>query len=722
MKRLKFLKSKYLIIGLFLILSLNITFSIDNNMSPLFFYGASGSLNINVHFANFNKLETVPSCCPRYRSTFDFGWSLAFFLRKQIFEKIELGLNFGIAKEGAKFVENEFIGNTAVKYVTNPTEIKLSPVFVDHFLNSKIYTLNVVPEVYYHLSDNLWLMLGVSFGNLILAKIDQKEVITSPSNIVFIDGKSTRNEYYDLDLPSVNVWQIRPTFGASYDFDFLDIGKISPFIRISIPTQNITSLSWKVMPVQFGVAIRFPIYPPPEIHYYYDTLFLRDTTKLAILGLNESKIILESSNVVRTDKIKTDDGYLYKTTVSEKYRYEVPKASLLTTSLSIVGIGRDGKEQKNPTLVIEEIETEEMFPLLPYIFFPTGEFLLSKSQMKLLNKEIRNEFSESNLEWNTISIWANLLNIIGSRLQKFPNSSITIVGCNSNSGIEAKNIELSRKRAEEVKNYLVDVWDISPKRISLKFRHLPEKFTNPNVPEGNEENQRVEIYSNDFNILQPVRLREIQRTSNPPIIEIHPQVYSESSLEGWGLSIEQGSEKIRLFSGVEIPTKVLWNVEEEPIPKFEIPIQIVFYATDIFKQKESSKVELRIEQKTIRKKREILKEDKKIEKFSLIVFDFDQATIPQHQKSILDDIKQRIQPNSKVTITGYTDIIGEPTYNKNLALRRCTEISKFLGLPNSQVEMVPIGSDYLLYDNSTPQGRSYSRTVQIMIETPIKNK
>lgn len=720
MKQLRFTKSN---VRVFLLLCLSFSSFFElfakENQEPLFFYGVSGALNNNIHFADFNKLETIPNCCPKFQSTSDFGWNMSFFLKKRIYKNVELGLNFGISSEGAEFIKNEFIGNTAVKYVTNPSDITLAPVFVDHHLKSKLYSVFLNPEFFLPIMKDFWLAFGLNIGNLFLAKVDQKEVISSPSNIVFIDGKNTRNDYQDLDLPSVNSWQIRPTVSASYDFPLMNVGTIAPFVRIAIPLQNIASVAWKVMPLQFGISVRFPVYPPPEIHYYYDTLYQRDTITVAVLGLKESRVSLVSTDIVNKDKIPTSDGFILRTTISEKYQREVPKISKISTYLTVQGISQDGTKQDFPTLVIEEIETEEMFPLLPHIYFPTGEFMITKSAMRILDKDQAKQFSYSNLEWNILSIWENLLNIIGSRLTKNPQANLTLVGCNSNSGIEIKNLELSRKRAEQVRNYLVEVWGIDSKRITIKYQNLPDKFTNPNISEGIEENQRVEIYSNDFSILQPVRLREIQRTSNPPIVEIIPKVNSDAQIEGWGVTIEQSGQVLRSFSGIELPEKVIWNVEEEPIPRLEVPIEVNFFVTDILKQKESSKVEIKIEQKTIRKKREILKEDKKIEKFSLIVFDFDKAEIQPHQKPILNEIKSRIQPNSRVTINGFTDRIGEPSYNKDLAMRRCLEVKKFLSLPDSQVVMVPVGNDYLLYDNSLPQGRSYCRTVQITIETPI---
>ena len=90
------------------------------------------------------------------------------------------------------------------------------------------------------------------------------------------------------------------------------------------------------------------------------------------------------------------------------------------------------------------------------------------------------------------------------------------------------------------------------------------------------------------------------------------------------------------------------------------------------------------------------------------------------QSIVLEEIRKKIKPNSKVIIAGFTDKIGEEEYNKDLALRRCLETKKFLGVPDSQIILNPVGSEYLLYDNSTPQGRSYCRTVQITIETPIR--
>jgi len=690
----------------------------ESERKPWFYFGGALDLGINIHWADFNKLQDIPNCCPKFNTTGGIGWNLALLFQRELYPKWQTRLRFGFDYEGIQFKENEFIGNTPVKYVNNPNQIVLVPVNVEHSLKPKLYGIYFEPSILYNVYDNLWLNLGLNLTQFVLTKVDQKEEIVSPNNIVFIDGSRIRNQYNDLDIPSAKKLYFRPSLSISYDFKVFGDAFISPEIRFTFPLNDISNVDWKVSYINFGASIRFPVYPPPEIHYYYDTVYVRDTSTVAILGLKESRVFLTETKVTLTEKKKVSDGYLFKTYVSEKYTREVPKLSQLSTDIKVLGRSRQGEIQENPTLTIEEIETEEMFPLLPYVFFPEGSANLDSASVKLITKDNTKEFDENNLSWNTLAIYSELLNIIGKRLKQNPSAKLTLVGCNSNTGIEAKNTELSRQRAEAVKSYFVNIWGIKPERISLKFRNLPEKFTNPALPEGREENQRVEIYSNDWEILKPVRLSRIQRTSNPPTIEIIPSVQSDSPIESWGISVEQSGNILRQFSGSETTSNVIWNVEEEPIPRFEEPVEISFFVKDILGQKDVARKSLKIEQKTIKKKREELLGDKKIERFSLIVFDFDKAEILPQQIPILNEIKKRIANNSHVIIAGYTDKIGEPSYNKDLALRRCLVVQKFLDLPDEKVELQPVGSDVLLFDNDSPQGRCYSRTVQLIIQTP----
>ena len=102
-----------------------------------------------------------------------------------------------------------------------------------------------------------------------------------------------------------------------------------------------------------------------------------------------------------------------------------------------------------------------------------------------------------------------------------------------------------------------------------------------------------------------------------------------------------------------------------------------------------------------------------------MLFDHNSAELDKKNVDIINTIKSFISPNSKVIITGYADITGEKLYNQELTRKRCLEVQKKLDIPDSRTDIIPMGSNILLYDNDSPQGRSYSRTVQIQIETPI---
>ena len=81
-----------------------------------------------------------------------------------------------------------------------------------------------------------------------------------------------------------------------------------------------------------------------------------------------------------------------------------------------------------------------------------------------------------------------------------------------------------------------------------------------------------------------------------------------------------------------------------------------------------------------------------------------------------------IKFNSTVKIFGYTVRFGDKNYNKSLAERRAKEVKKFLlskGVKDNQTELIPIGEDILIFDNNSPIGRHLSRTVQVLIITPM---
>ena len=240
--------------------------------------------------------------------------------------------------------------------------------------------------------------------------------------------------------------------------------------------------------LQIGANITYTIFPPPDIIIKRDTAIVRDTTKKFVLNLPKEKIsLLAITRDVKTEKV--DYTEFYHVTEYEHYLHEIPKTSKLEASVVAYGIDPQGKREPTPTIRIEEIETEEQFPLLPQVFFPEGNAELENTAMVRLEKSTAKTFSESVLPRNTLEIYSQLLNIVGSRMLQKPDATITIIGENNKINTDTLP-NVSRNRASAIKDYFVNVWGITPQRINTSFRDLPEKPANNTTSDGQEENRR----------------------------------------------------------------------------------------------------------------------------------------------------------------------------------------------------------------------------------------
>jgi outer membrane protein OmpA-like peptidoglycan-associated protein len=313
---------------------------------------------------------------------------------------------------------------------------------------------------------------------------------------------------------------------------------------------------------------------------------------------------------------------------------------------------------------------------------------------------------------------------MGLRLHLDKSTKITLVGTNSYTGDEKGNMQLSRNRAMSVKNYFVDIWEIEPDRIDIKARHLPEEPSNAEEVEGQEENRRVEILSDDWRITEPVIAVDTTRNINRTTLRFYPKVKAETGLRSWEIIIKQEQNVIKDFSGTEvIPDSISWELSSDS-PESQLFGENMTYSLvvedGIGQFAATSDKKLAVEQMTIERKKIEKKLDREYEFYSLIIFEFGKSTLRGEHKKVVDVIKQRLKPNSKVIITGHTDIMGKEQLNKRIATKRATSVAKHLNIPDTQI--IGIGQENLLYDNALPEGRFYCRTVRITIETAIENK
>ena len=127
---------------------------------------------------------------------------------------------------------------------------------------------------------------------------------------------------------------------------------------------------------------------------------------------------------------------------------------------------------------------------------------------------------------------------------------------------------------------------------------------------------------------------------------------------------------------------------------------------------------LPVEQITIKRKRVENIQDKEFEYYSLILFDYGKSNLLKEHSKVLDFIKGRISPNAVVYVKGYTDQMGDELTNDRIADKRAKSVGDMLKINKANV--IGLGEKNALFDNSTPEGRFYCRTVRIEIETPVE--
>src|SRR5690606_24488779 len=122
--------------------------------------------------------------------------------------------------------------------------------------------------------------------------------------------------------------------------------------------------------------------------------------------------------------------------------------------------------------------TDESFPLSNYIFFNESSTEIPNRYVQI-NSTDTEEFQEGRVEMTTpedfsgrskrkMKVYYNILNILGDRMEKNPNSSITLVGSSQSGPADGKLM------ATSVKNYLVNVFAIDGSRIAVEGRTQPK--------------------------------------------------------------------------------------------------------------------------------------------------------------------------------------------------------------------------------------------------------
>lgn len=667
--------SVFIIILFCSIYNTNSQTSIDTNaLKPKF--GVYGQYGLAFHFADFAKLPNTQSCCGGFTNEIGptFGGGLV----------VDIPINYDYIidlRAGYSQVTGNFYSeiNTDVLVDGN-----LQNGVFSYNLNSIFSKIDFDALLSYRLADNLFLNGGPSFGLLLSSDYKQWEQIEQPSERGVFPGEGRVRNKYEGEIQNLTSLIFGLTVGIDYQ---LPLNKknslfIVPGLYYSHKFNNIVSdLAWNIGELKAGVALKYrtpPAPPPPPP---------------------------PPANPIMPDSLPLP--------------INPPELKVFVDAVSVDSNGRINKE---PQVRIEDFVSINMRPLLNYVFFDDNSSAIPRRYNQLAKNEA-SSFETDNLKGkNAIETYYDVMNIVGQRMKENLSANITLVGCNSDINLEKDNKTLSNDRAMSVKNYLTGVWGIEPNRIDVQARNLPTEASKSDTLPGQEENRRVEILSSDESIIKPVLTTDTLRVLSDTDIKFLADVDSEVGINEWVFEAKQDDNILfqKIGNGQPDP-EILWDLrnDKKNMPRSASPIEYKLSVMDSVGQRGFAEKTLPINKLTVNTKRENRTDDKEYEYYSLILFSYGKSSLEQEHREVVDFVKDRITDKAKVYVYGYSDSMGDEDINKKISERRARSVANRLRLRDAEVR--GLGEETLLYDNDLPEGRFYCRTVQITVETPVKD-
>ncbi|MEE9537302.1 MAG: OmpA family protein [Desulfobacterales bacterium] len=451
---------------------------------------------------------------------------------------------------------------------------------------------------------------------------------------------------------------------------------------------------------------------------------LEPVLALSLDDIGRDKLVA-SNNLQALIKITDNNKDTYET-ATDLCPVKVTKKELIH---ELVGPPKGTVAIQPAKLTIEEVTTIDSSPLLNYVFFETGQSDIPSRYATLSSQADTKAFNESQLK-DTMEKYTHVLNIIGSRLRANPEARIKIVGCNSNRGDEYNRKDLSRSRAESVRAYLKYIWGIESARMDLEARNRPAVASASSVDEGRAENQRVEIYSESPALLDTIKSTYVENISNAQEVRVLPQIQSGYDLARWTVALIGDGTLIDSTAGQgDLMPTYQFNLNDIGLGRIRGYENIGANIEVEDKKGHTYKTHASTSVRFIRREERVAKKEgyKVMEKYALILFDFNRADIKDRNRAVLDRIVTRIKevPTARVTIEGHTDTIGKEAYNIDLSKRRAKAAYDMItagGNMNSEnITYEGAGPHNPLFDNNMPEGRALNRTVTVTLEYEQQN-
>jgi outer membrane protein OmpA-like peptidoglycan-associated protein len=659
--------------------------------------GAYAGIQYGQYPSNLVGLPNNPTCCTNFGNGSSFDVYGGLLYRVVLGADLALDLRIGASTNAASFSREEEIGNAPTGEGDNERVVR---AISRYDLSTSRIIAEVAPMLNWHVGSGFNAMIGPYLGYVLSGSFTTNEVLVQPTSATFSDTRSlTRNQRSGVLEPIVSL-QAGIVTGLAYDIDVEPLGAtLSPEVMFILPFTTPVELpnnqNWSQMLFRAGLAIRFKDKP------------LAEPVGTVIPPLESPSVAISAREL------------------------------------------RNGEYRDVARIVVTETLSREMYPLLPYIFFEEGQHLLpvryrriSEAQARRYDPSTQYKYdSTSDKRQNTMKVYHDILNVIGKRLSTTPGSFVTLTGFRSGESGETADARLSSKRAQSVREYLINAWNLDTSQVRLGTHGaLPPKAAKTNmsdnmdVRDGHAENRRVEISANPPSLLFPVIVEDTARTIDKPNVEYVLQSSASIPIMNWTLIAREGVESgssVRLVDTTgygSVPPVVVKKydgaVDQRSIPKQPGVLRYDLNVRDVESRTGTASNSMDVEYVTLQQRRRRGDANVEVNTYRLIMFDYETSELQGVPKSILEEFSIYDQTvledaaNSDTTLVrGYTDRKGNESANRVLATQRATTVADRIRTSAGSKSIVVAdgaGEEDAPYPNTLPEQRLYNRTVEIV--------
>ncbi|MBI5326385.1 MAG: OmpA family protein [Ignavibacteriae bacterium] len=681
-------------------------------------YGVFGDFNFNIHTSNFPKLPNVDNCCKNFSGGIGTGPSLGGLFEMPFSEEFLFSIRAGWYSIGALLRETE------ATEVLLPSDELVDGEF-EHRLDAGFSTISLEPMIGSQLFDNFFLYAGVNLGFLIQSDYSQKEQITKPTDYgVFNDStkKRVRNDSSGT-IEQAAGFLTSLKVGASYELPLNRDRTLlaAPEVSFTYGLTNIVNgLIWKVSTLSIGVAIKYspketiPVKEELRKRYEIDTITIK-SPDIAENSFRQGNSVFKEKKTERIQNlIITNEIYKRTDTL-----YVIDRTAL-STKLTTYAVYENNRREKAISFHLSQQYVTQGFSLLPFVFFDKNS---AEIPARYRNLKTKDGFDIDSLEVNPVVYHQNVLNIIGRRMLENKNTGIVITGF-ADAASENGDCELAKKRANEVRNYLMEFWGIKPDRILITRSDkncVPEIFTRTQNEFGYADNRQVMITTEDNELLQPIIKNRYIEITDMPVRALEHEVISnpKENVSSWSLDEYQvQDESLYNKEGNGNPDILRQDITEGFANSLVGGKNLVVNTVikDKYGSNSYSEFSIPVQKDT---------SEFEVQRLTLAIFKVSGDILRDIDKKAIQNFIKNLRPGDSISVTGYTDQLGGDAYNMNLSSNRarnvCDYIRQLTDYKKHSAEITQcLGVGFTkkppqIYSYELPEERFLSRIVQIEI-------